>query len=1184
MQPMLASNVGDFEGDGLDDLGLLCPQQPGVTDPGADNTADIGWNLMLSSDFASIPGEHGLVASRSVYRDVGEDYLAQPQRFAALGDLDGDGLGEIGVVAWSESSGEVLGHVLRGTIEPEPSFGLADDYTPFLLAGDYTDSGGLEMAAAGLLPGRNEPGLWIRWGEPGSARIGFLSALDSASWTDVAVPDVAYVFAPPGAASPLESRRFALGGAGDADGDGVLDLLIFGGHDEGGCSPETCGAFWLILCGDADGDGSSACAGDCDDADPTRFASAVELCDSIDHDCDGSDGQEDADGDGVALCEGDCDDSDPARAPGLLETCADDLDIDCDGLVPFEDVDADGSTNCEDCQPWNAAAFPGAAEICDGFDNDCDGVLPTEETDFDGDGWLACSQGGLRVDCDDYAPFVHPGRFEDCEDEIDNDCDGAVDEDEDADGDGVRSCDGDCDDTRADTFPGAEELCDGLDHNCDGLRDNGRDDDGDGSSLCDGDCDDTNASVHPGAPGDCSGEVDANCDGASDLSDADGDGWSACGGDCDDTSPGVSPVATEYCDRLDNDCSGAADEVFDQDGDGWASCLGDCSDSDALRFPAAVEPDCTDGIDGDCDLAGDASDSDCFVPEEEIESDPRPYGVSCEGCSASVAYSAADRRLAWLLLFGIAAIWRRRRPPVARPGGLAGGVGPRGLTQVALPLLVLGLWVVPAHAAKKEPVLVIYLADQPDMQGMIAARELLPRLDAVEILHSSELLPESGDRILAVGIPRAHSCPVGGNPPQLVDSAGRVLDRLIQLDYRGALRIYQHVIRELPCLNVPLAQGVLADLLYYRGMAQLGLDYRPEAEEAFRHTLGMKPDYQGDPNFPPESNAVLEAVRREHRTWPWVRMSGYAGAGAILRVDGSDWDPASESLDLHPGMHVVQYRRRGRTWTLVINLREGDTPFLIYSGDRLAALEGAQRNTSARKWSGQLLGLEALDQGADLVAVVDLQRSPDRVLYFYRVGSDEFSFSPRMEARTSAGRQRIAERQRSDQAPVSPRAVARKAEPSSGRRGDVPGRGYSDRLRLRFAGGYAYVKPFSYALLSLDASIRLVAGLGVDLGGEVGVNRSDSWGVTLLPAGQIGLSYRFEVGAFQPRIGALVRLGADSALSADGAPSLRFGWAGRVGFDLIPGGGAGLLSLDAQVGMYGKPLFVSVTGAGGFRF
>jgi hypothetical protein len=480
---------------------------------------------------------------------------------------------------------------------------------------------------------------------------------------------------------------------------------------------------------------------------------------------------------------------------------------------------------------------------------------------------------------------------------------------------------------------------------------------------------------------------------------------------------------------------------------------------------------------------------------------------------------------------------------------------------------------------------VIYLADQPDMQGMIAARELLPRLDAVEILHSSELLPESGDRILAVGIPRAHSCPVGGNPPQLVDSAGRVLDRLIQLDYRGALRIYQHVIRELPCLDVPLAQGVLADLLYYRGMAQLGLDYRREAEEAFRHTLGMKPDYQGDPNFPPESNAVLEAVRSEHRTWPWVRMSGYAGAGAILRVDGSDWDPSSESLDLHPGMHVVQYRRRGRTWTLVINLREEDTPFLIYSGDRLAALEGAQRNnTLARKWIGQLLGLQALDLGADVVAVVDLQRSPDRVLYFYRVGSGEFSFSPRMEARTSAGRQRIAERQRSDQVSVAPRTVARKAESSSGRRGDALWRGYSDRLRLRFAGGYAYVKPFSYALLSLDASIRLVAGLGVDLGGEVGVNRSDAWGVTLLPAGQIGLSYRFEVGAFQPRIGALVRLGADSQLSADGAASLRFGWAGRVGFDLVPGGGAGLLSLDAQVGMYGRPLFVSVTGAGGFRF
>jgi hypothetical protein len=494
----------------------------------------------------------------------------------------------------------------------------------------------------------------------------------------------------------------------------------------------------------------------------------------------------------------------------------------------------------------------------------------------------------------------------------------------------------------------------------------------------------------------------------------------------------------------------------------------------------------------------------------------------------------------------------------------------------------------PGLAAKKESAVVVYLAAQPDMQGMIAARELLPGLDAVEILHSSELLPEVGSRILARGLPRAHSCPAGGNPPQLVDSAGRVLDRLIQLDYRGALRIYEHVIRELPCLDAPLAQGVLADLLYYRGMAQLGLDYHKEAKEAFRQTLGMKPDYRGDPNFPPESNAVLEAVRADHRTWPWVRIGAYVDPAGLLRVDGSDWDPISENLDLHPGMHVVQYRRRGRTWTLVIDLKEGDSPFLIHSDDRLAALRAARRSPHAQDWVASLLGLTAGDRDVDLVVVVDLEASPGRLLYFYRSGSGTFSFARGAGPQTSAGRQLSLERQRAARSEGRAGGGGRARRAGVSARASVglgqSGGAYSDHLRLRFSGGYAYVHPFSYALIPVDASVRIVAGLNIDLGGELGLNRSEEFGLTLLPAGQVGLSYRFDVGDFQPRLGALVRLGADAGLSDDGEARLRFGWAGRVGFDVTPGGGSGLVSLDAQVGLYGKPLFVSVTGGGGFRF
>src|SRR5262249_47404839 len=74
---------------------------------------------------------------------------------------------------------------------------------------------------------------------------------------------------------------------------------------------------------DADGDGWPACAGDCDDADPSVYSGAPQICDGKNNDClsptwpslagtnDGDD-----DGDGLSECAGDCDDTHASVRPG----------------------------------------------------------------------------------------------------------------------------------------------------------------------------------------------------------------------------------------------------------------------------------------------------------------------------------------------------------------------------------------------------------------------------------------------------------------------------------------------------------------------------------------------------------------------------------------------------------------------------------------------------------------------------------------------------------------------------------------------------------------------------------------------------------------------------------------------------------------------------------------------------
>jgi len=148
---------------------------------------------------------------------------------------------------------------------------------------------------------------------------------------------------------------------------------------------------------------------DCDNADPTTYPDAPELCDGIDNDCSDlpASDEVDNDGDSHMVCEGDCDDSTAITYPGASELC-DGLDNDCDdtaddGVEYIDwhlDADSDGYgddsavplSDCNDlsptysqiagdCDDGNSDVNPDADEIYDGFDNDCDGGTDLDDPD-----------------------------------------------------------------------------------------------------------------------------------------------------------------------------------------------------------------------------------------------------------------------------------------------------------------------------------------------------------------------------------------------------------------------------------------------------------------------------------------------------------------------------------------------------------------------------------------------------------------------------------------------------------------------------------------------------------------------------------------------------------------------------------------------------------------------------------
>ena len=405
-----------------------------------------------------------------------------------------------------------------------------------------------------------------------------------------------------------------------------------------------------------------------------------------------------------------------------------------------------------------------------------------------------------------------------------------------------------------------------------------------------------------------------------------------------------------------------------------------------------------------------------------------------------------------------------------------------------------------------------------------------------------------------------------------------VIESVLSFQLEQAIESLDVLETLLPCSDAPVPATKLAKVSFLRGAAMLDMGDEAGARVAMADALAQDPSFQGLKGFPKNHTDLLASLAVETQAVEPSLLFGWNKQGAVDEVllNGAPVaDPSRAGGLVRAGRHLVQLKQADGSLRGMWVRTSGIDAVVIHPGAGRRVWADGGRSPGGAMAMRLILLSEFQGRDGDIHV---LRFKGRRVVSALTYPEDGGVASDWNENRKAGGKSSTSK----DPSPVARKnnKPARKPRTETAAAESRPEVNRADSIkpyRLRFAigGGYQYVHPFSYGMLSADLNVRVVGPLTVTVfarpsfGGQftvdLGENEPVDGAIILVPFGA-GVGLQKHDGTIGPFVFASFHAAPNRVIPLG---SLMVGATIQGGVDFAPNDGPFIVRVEGEAGFLG---------------